>query len=281
MQIRLMALVLVGAALAAACDVKVGEQGVSVDIANGKASDLWTRSYPITPGGRLEIVNTNGNINLTPGTGSTIEVQATREVRAGSEEAAEAFLRSHQSIQEQAAPDRVALTVSDDAPGERRSGRPRVSVQFLVKIPAGLTVTIQTRNGGIHFNGVDGRFQASTTNGQVTSRDVAGSLSASTVNGNLQLEVTSIRDSMQLHAVNGSIRLRTARTTDADLDLTTVNGIVIAEDELAITASEKSRVRLVGRLNKGGPKITADTTNGAIRLASGDEGQRDRIERLN
>src|SRR4029078_1373836 len=36
-----------------ACDVKVGKEGVSVDVAHGKATDDWMRTYSLKPGGRL------------------------------------------------------------------------------------------------------------------------------------------------------------------------------------------------------------------------------------
>ena len=39
------------------CDVKVGEDGLSVDFAGTRATDEWVRSYDIKPGGRLEIIN--------------------------------------------------------------------------------------------------------------------------------------------------------------------------------------------------------------------------------
>ena len=46
--------VLCVALVSTACDVKVGESGLSVDFAGSKATDEWVRSYDIQPGGRLE-----------------------------------------------------------------------------------------------------------------------------------------------------------------------------------------------------------------------------------
>ena len=50
---------LVTAALGAACDVRVGENGVSVDVAGGKASNEWTRTYTISSGPRTRTVVLN------------------------------------------------------------------------------------------------------------------------------------------------------------------------------------------------------------------------------
>ena len=80
-----------------ACDVKVGEGGgLSVDFAAGKASDEWVRTYDIKPGGRLEIININGQIHASPATGGQVEVRAIREVRTGSEEASRDSLEEEQ-----------------------------------------------------------------------------------------------------------------------------------------------------------------------------------------
>ena len=63
-----------------ACDVKVGKDGLSLDVASGKAADEWTRTYTLPKGGRLEIINVNGVIEVFPATGSQVEVVAKREV---------------------------------------------------------------------------------------------------------------------------------------------------------------------------------------------------------
>ena len=41
---------LVVAALGSGCDVRVGENGVSVDVAGAKATDEWTRTYTVSKG---------------------------------------------------------------------------------------------------------------------------------------------------------------------------------------------------------------------------------------
>ena len=71
--------VLLGLALASvACDVKVGDNGVSVDLRAGKATDEWVRSYDIKPGGSLDIININGaNRKPCTATGTQVEVRAT------------------------------------------------------------------------------------------------------------------------------------------------------------------------------------------------------------
>src|SRR3954447_20494455 len=126
----MIAIVFAAALVASACDVRVSDKGVSVDVAKGKVTDEWSRSYTIASGGRLEIVNVNGDIEVTPADGSTVEVEATRDARAGSDDAARELLRQVQIV-EQVAPDHVKVEVRSEAQGNRL-GRSRVSVEYRV-----------------------------------------------------------------------------------------------------------------------------------------------------
>jgi hypothetical protein len=250
------------ALLSVACDVKVGEGGLSLDVAVGKATDEWRRTYTVAPGGRLEIVNTNGQIHVSGSTGSEVEVLAMREVRARSEEAAREVLRAS-DILEEIAPDRVSVRTPENREGGRRS---QILVRYEVRIPPGLNVVLKTQNGEVRLENTEGRFTAAATNGRVTGSGVAGSVEASTVNGNIQMDLREVTDQTRLVTVNGSVRLTVPPAIAADVDASVVNGTVLVEDGLALEASERSRQRVEGRLNGGGPRIVVQTTNGSIRV---------------
>ena len=264
---RLLCPALFGAALfLSACDVHVGDNGgVSVDLAHGKATDQWTRSYTIARGGQLEIINVSGPIDVVAAPGAAVNVHAVREARAGSDDAARTLLETQPKLTEQVAADHVRIEVQNPS-GEGGGFSPRTSVQFRVEVPAGLQATFRTRNGQVRLDNVDGRFDAQTTNGGVTGRDVTGSIRASTVNGSVQMGIIALRGDIDLRAVNGGIRLEIPPTLDADVDVSTVNGGVSIDDALSIATTEQSRSHVAGRLNKGGPKILAQTTNGGVRL---------------
>src|SRR5688572_12514319 len=83
------------ALLAVACDVKVDDQGqIDLSIGGARAKDTWSRTYPIAKGGLVEIVNPLGRIEAEPATGDVLEVTAEREVRAASDEAAQAGMKA-------------------------------------------------------------------------------------------------------------------------------------------------------------------------------------------
>jgi len=263
---RLLALLVFGFALTGvACDVQVGDKGVSVDIAHGKATDEWVRSYTIAPGGRLEITNLNGRIEVTPATGKTIEIRATREARAGSDDAAREFLQKT-NIVEQVTADRVTVAVRAQDGGNGFLGRTRVTVTYHVQIPPGLVASFRTENGGVNLDNVNGHIEAATTNGGITGRDVGGSIAASTVNGGVQMALASVSGDVDVTAVNGGIRLELPSSVRATLDARTVNGSVSVDDGLALTDVDRSRQHVAGKINNGGPKVSAQTTNGGVRV---------------
>ena len=186
--------VVLGLALGSvACDVKVGEGGgLSVDFAAGKASDEWVRTYDIKPGGRLEIININGQIHASPATGSQVEVRAIREVRTGSEEASRELLKKSE-MREAVTPDRVSIEAPEsqgrDGGGFRRRSSP---LSTEVRVPPGLNMRLKTQNGDVRLDNVNGvRIEATTTNGGITGRGVSGAIEAQTVNGGITMDLAS------------------------------------------------------------------------------------------
>src|SRR5690242_88199 len=72
-------------AVFAGCDMPMGHL-------TARATDEWTHTYQLNPGGELRIANTNGLIEIDGVDGSTLEVRAERIARGVSEEAARELL---------------------------------------------------------------------------------------------------------------------------------------------------------------------------------------------
>ena len=264
---RFLSALAIAVLIAPGCDVHVGDKGVSVDLVQGKATDEWMRTYTIADGGRLEIVNNTGPIEIGPATGRSVEVRVAREVRSDSDEAARALLGSIE-MTEQVTPDRVRIEARTPARGLGRGfiRRTPVIISYRVLLPAGLSAMFRSENGSIRLDNVDGRVELATTNGSITGRAVSGSVTASTVNGAVQMGLETIRGDVEITAVNGGIRVELARTVDAQLDASTVNGGVRVEDDLPLDAAVRERLHVAGRINKGGPKLALHATNGGIRV---------------
>lgn len=250
-----------------ACDVKVGEGGVSVDFSAGKATDEWVRSYDIKPGGELSIVNVNGGIVASPSPGTQVEVRAIREARTGSEESSRELLRKAE-MRETVTPERVSIQPPEDQGRGRPFGRAQLSMRYTVRIPPGLNLTLKTQNGEVRLENIQGvRIVASSTNGGITGRAVAGAVEAATVNGGIQMDLETVGGETRLSTVNGGVALTLAPGVNAELEATVVNGGVQVQDGLVLTAEERSRQRVAGRIGSGGPRLVLQTTNGGVRVS--------------
>jgi len=258
------------ALLGSGCDIQVGDNGVSVDLAQGRMRDEWRRTYTISPGGRLEIVNQTGRIEVEPASGPIVELLVERSVQGGSDEESRAILDQLQ-MTEEVSPARVKVEMKPPNETEGRLfSRRGVLLRYRVRVPEGLTVVLRNGDGPIRLGDVKGRFEAATTNGGITAEDITGSIKATSVNGGVQIEMAAVAGDIEAAATNGGVRVRLPRGTKATLDATSVNGGVSVDDDLGLQAAETSRERVSGTLNGGGSKIVASTVNGGVRINAGD-----------
>lgn len=273
------------AALLQGCDIKVDDGKVSLGVSRGRASDEWVRSYTLAKGGRFEIANENGQIDVKGTQGSEVKVKAFREVTSNSDEDAQQRLKNVK-MREDVSSDRVFIQAQTGGTDHMGFGR-GLGIRWEVEVPAGLTVTLKTMNGGVRLDDVNGKITAATTNGNVSGAAVSGELQGSTVNGSVSLTLDEVSGDVRLTTVNGAIRLEVPSTANADLDAATVNGGVSVDDKLGLAEVSRDRgsfgpaTSIRGRLNKGGPRLTLQTTNGGVRVSApgGDDDERGRGRR--
>jgi len=249
-------LTVIGLALVAvsACDVVVS----SLE-SKGKAEDQWTRSYPLASG-ELEIVNTNGSIEVTGADGSQVEVVAERIAKAATDDDAKKVLAELQ-IGEQVSANRVRLETKPPT-GEGR----RIEVKYHIKVPAGVNVRLNSQNGTLDAASLKGEFRAETGNGTIKGRDLTGLVEANTTNGTIRLEVAALASGgVRAETVNGTVELTIPSSSKADVRASCVNGSISVEG-IKLDGPEASRRRVEGRLNGGGSKVVLETTNGRVRL---------------
>lgn len=241
----------------AGCDVSVSDTGdVSVNLVSGIAQDEDVRSYTLSPDGELAIENGTGSIEVQAWESPTLEVTITREVRARTDEAAEALLEQV-DIAEEAGPDRVSLVTSAPQNGSIR-------VRYAVRTPASIATTMKNQNGRITVSGMAGAVRATQGNGQVDATGILGPIQASVINGAVGVELAAVGGDIGLATVNGPVRITIPVDARGDLSATVVNGRISTSGLTLEDLQEPSRRELSGRLNGGGPRITLETTNGPI-----------------
>lgn len=259
-QIVLLLPLVVAASASTACDIAMADL-------KQKETAEWRKTYDLKPGGRLEIGNVNGKIEVEPATGDSVEVVAEKSVRAASVEAAKDAL-SRIEIQDSVSPDEVKI----ETKLQKRSGilgGLSQEVHYRVTVPPGLEVHVTTVNGGIELSGLKGRVTAEATNGGIKAREVSGPIDASTTNGGVEVDLARVAESgAKLGCTNGGITLTLPPDAKANISARITNGGINTSGVNVETTGETSRRHLEGRINGGGPRIDIEGTNGGIRIAS-------------
>jgi hypothetical protein len=240
----------------AGCDMSLGNL-------TGRATDEWIRHYPLSPGGEVHVVNTNGKIEVEPADGSEVEIRAERVARAATDSGARELL-PRITIKEEVSPDRVSVQT------ERMSGimiGAQFEVRYHIRAPRNAFVNVNNTNGKIALTGLAGKVFARTTNGAVTATGLTGGVEARSTNGAVNIEFASIgREPISARTTNGAVVLALPENAAADVTASWTNGGITIAPDLKLEVTEKSRRRLEGRMNGGGTPIELQTTNGGIRL---------------
>jgi hypothetical protein len=246
----------------------IAVSGCDIVTADLKAHETaeWRKSYQLAPGGRVEVRNVNGRIEVQPSEGNTVEIVALKSARAGSPEAAKEALNRIEILDSSSG---NLIKVETRLPrGGQFLHLGGTEVRYTLKVPAAAEVEFATVNGGIEVTGLTGRIRTETTNGGIVGRDIGGPIEANTTNGGVEVDVTRIAEhGVKLGCTNGGIKLRLPQDARATISASVTNGGISA-DGLSIETTESSRRRLEGRLNGGGPQVRLEGTNGGIRIAS-------------
>src|SRR5689334_12822218 len=182
----------------AGCEAAVGGLGA-------RASDEWTRSYPLDPKGQVQITSGNGEISVEGVDASTVEVRAERVVRAATEALAKEVL-PRVVIKEDVSSDRVSIET------ERLAGITvgvDVQVNYRLRVPRSALVRARATNGRVTIENVSGRVFANTTNGSIDGRGLGGGVDARATNGKIAVDLRRVGDDpIDVRTTNGNVDLK-------------------------------------------------------------------------
>jgi DUF4097 and DUF4098 domain-containing protein YvlB len=238
----------------------------------GQVQEPFRWSGVVEPGKTLEVRGINGDIEASGAEGTAAEVRASKEG-------------------EDDDPREVRIEVVEDAQGvlicavypNRRGERPNechrdrqnqqlddhdVTVDFVVRVPAGVRLVARTVNGSITATGIRADTEVSTVNGKVEVAST-GTVSANTVNGSIEATMGRERwtGKLEFHTVNGSVTLRMPAGTNAVVEGETVNGDLESDFPLTLEANRQWGPRkFEGAIGEGGGRLSIETVNGGIRL---------------
>ena len=246
------------------CDVTIRDGDVSVDRLHGRATQEWTRKYPLDPGGSVEIANSNGTIEVTAGGPGTVDVAATLTARAMTEERARAML-GEGSIEEAISSARVKLTTRQ---GGRRGGRGGggLEVNYKLVVPPEARLDITSGRGTLKVSGFRGSVKAVVANGNVELAGLSGAVDAGVVNGVITTRMAAGVEPLRLESTNGRIELELPRDSKAVIKALAVTGRIIVSGLAVEAQSDRPMRNLETTLNGGGPVIDLRVTNGRVSI---------------
>jgi hypothetical protein len=260
---------LLAAAMLAAVSLPACRRAAPDQIA-GRASDTWTRSYPLVEAGEISISNRNGSIDIEAGDGATVEVSAERVTHATSEKGARDLL-PRVEIAENVTPNRVSIETKGIA---GILVGVSFEVTYHVKVPASAVVRAQATNGNVTAHGLKGRFVATSISGNVKAERMRGGVEARTNNGTVTVDLDAVGvDPVMLRATNGSLNLTIPESASGNLMASSANGAIalngVKFEPMGDQGPQRGRSRRIrGRINAGGAPIELQTVNGQITIAT-------------
>jgi hypothetical protein len=227
----------------------------------------WRKTYELQAGGRVEVSNVNGKIQVVPGQGNSVEVFAKKIGKASSKDLAKQAMDRIQIIDSSSGNIIKVETKVDRASGGGLFSHAQATVEYTVRVPAKADLKVTTVNGGVEVEGVSGRVDAETTNGGIRARGISGQIEASTTNGGVEVELAAVPEGgVKLECTNGGIELQLPSDAKATITARVANGGIDAQGLNLERRGESSRRRLEGDLNGGGPRIELEGTNGGIQI---------------
>jgi DUF4097 and DUF4098 domain-containing protein YvlB len=184
-----------------------------------EATEPFTRSFPVGKGATLMLSNISGNIQIVPGSATSIEVEALTHAWGQNAEAAKQRL-ADAVIETYASGNRVEVRVEH---GQRRDAR-GVDVEFNVKVPGDASVDLRTVSGDVRVTNVKGELRVQAISGNVVLEGTAKIGVVKTVSGDLTINNGGSDQQISLSTVNGDLQVQTLTARAIDLD--TINGDV-------------------------------------------------------
>jgi DUF4097 and DUF4098 domain-containing protein YvlB len=224
--------------------------------------------YEAGGGVRVSLKNLNGDVRLEGWEEKVIDVTAVKSAssneRLGDVTVHFEFEKNHLRID----------TDYEDRNWDHGDGH--VSVDFVIRVPRGARIdAIELVNGDVVVRDVQGDVEASSVNGQVTGMALGGDIELSAVNGEVVLFAAPRARSIRMNSVNGSLDLILPREMDADLEVSTLHGVIRAADGFVVDDDHGMGSSLKGTLGRGGVKVELSTVNGSIDIRrEGDEESR-------
>jgi hypothetical protein len=176
-----------------------------------------TTSYPMPANGVLHVSNSSGDIYVTGGSGSTVDVTAKRSAANREDLAA---MSSHVDTVAGDGPQSAGLTITTDYPHHCSN----CDLSYEIRVPRGIKVIADVTSGDVHVTGTDGLIDVTSSSGDVRLTDDSGAANVDVSSGDVRL--TDVTGAARVQSASGDIE-GTGLTKNVDLNA--ASGDVVAK----------------------------------------------------
>jgi hypothetical protein len=266
---RTVTLTVVAAALAALAAFAAGTGRTLAAQPQQQSEFRWHE--PLAAGRVIEIKGINGNVEATPAAGGEVEVVAVKRARRSNpDDVRIEVVRHGEGVTICAVyptPEGREPNTCSPGPNDRSNVQNNdTSVNFTVRVPAGVRFTGKTVNGKVDAENLSADVEARTVNGGINV-STTGLARATTVNGSIRVVMgrADWSDELEFKTVNGGIDLSVPASLSAQVQVKTLNGDISTDFPMTVTGTFSKR-RLNGTVGSGGRDLSIETVNGSVQL---------------
>jgi putative adhesin len=235
----------------------------------GAYTEEFHQTYAITPDGRVDLDNINGDVRISTWERNEVKVDAVKSADTKEElddvrievDSGKDYLSIHTKFHE-----------SDHGWGSHHHGP---SVEYTLSVPRGARLDeIKLINGSLDVASVSGEVRASCINGKLMAHNLSGRARLATINGRLDARFDGLAGSpIELNSVNGSVELTIPSDSKAEIDASTVSGNIDNDFGLHVNHHRFVGHDLRGELAGGGTRIELKNVNGRIEVRHAEDGK--------
>jgi len=259
-----------GAILGTVCALLILALGAHASDHHGALSEEFHQTYALTPDGRIELDNINGDVRISSWERNEVKVDAVKY--ANSKERLD-----EAKIEIDTGKDYVSIRTKypdRDNTWSWGSHNNPASVEYTLTVPRTAHLDeIRLINGALDVSGMAGEVRASCINGRLEASNLAGEARLSTVNGHLEVTFERLSGHLvELNSVNGSLGLTIPSDSNARIEASTVSGGINNDLGLHVNNHHFVGHDLRGELGNGGTHIKLENVNGRVDIHHAHDG---------
>jgi hypothetical protein len=224
---------------------------------------VWEKHFELPPGGHVSVVNVQGSV-LVEGW-DRAEVNATVAMRSAKPTDQLDEVRVAVEARGSSVAFHTLYPSGLDTP---------IRVDYHLRVPRQVRLDeVSTLSGDIVVRDVQGSMEARNLHGDIDGINVSGSVVAHALTGNIQISLGAMPDRrlpLTLGTINGNVELVMPPEANANLELSTVAGNIIANYPFQVSSVPGDSTRRA-QVGAGGVRVQLRTVKGNIRVSQREE----------